>query len=624
MGRLTIPDDATDEQIEVKVREIRGEHDRAQVAAGTARQAAQAEGPMDYLMAPLRGAAQVPGRAVEMGKSLYGGAKSLVTGEAFAPPAERPLAPGEGDILADLSSGMGAGEFPINPHDPLAKGLLRAAAPTILGAVGALAGPPGAGLGVMGGEAINQAFERSGAASRGEPIEPASKMLEDLFATGIFGAATEAMPQVAVKAAGAPAKGFQKKMHGAGREAMAALPFEARPSLAQIGTSRGADIAENVAAASLIGGGRVRQGWAKSGEAAEKLVRKVPADLPTGTGLSVLSKEIETAGKGVIVDYRATREVAKRLLAKERPMGSFGPDDKFVKLMEQLIESGDPVTISPGSPGGPGPAGYTAPVGRVPAVAPVKGIRQIDFNTMKDIRSNFSDAARSTVGPAASKGERGAVRHLAALLKKDMQRSAAAGGHRELLASFDEFNRVARQASTRTRFEEMITQATDTTVDVKGAPGVHPIRGKQLYALLYKAKKDLKGTWDPEALDRFDKFSRVLQTAQSKSAEGTGTMLTQMKQAGAVTAIGGAVGGAATGRGTGVLGGAAAALGVPYVMARALTSPRLYRYLTEGFKNVGTPRGNAAINALMQEIQAQPEEGPKKPGKPYKLPWEKE
>jgi hypothetical protein len=476
----------------------------------------------------------------------------------------------------------------------------------------------------MGGEAINQALERSMAAGRGEPIESGSKMLEDLFATGLFGAAAEAMPQVAVKAAGAPARGFQKKIHGAGREAMAALPFEARPSLAQISTSRVADISENVAAASLIGGGRVRGRWEKSGAAAEALVRKVPADLPTGTGLGLLSKMIETSGKGVIVDYRATREVAKRLLAKERPMGSFGPDDKFVKLMEQLIESGDPVTISPGSPGGPGAAGFTALVGRVPAVAPVKGIRQIDFNTMKDIRSNFSDAARSSVGPAASKGERGAVRHLAALLKKDMQRSAAAGGHKGLLTYFDEFNRIARRASTRSRFEEMITQATDTTVDVAGAPGVHPIRGKQLYALLYKAKKDLKGTWDPEALERFDHFARVLQTAQSKSAEGTGTMLAQMKQAGAVTAIGGAVGGAATGRGTGVLGGAAAALGVPYVMARALDSPRLYRYLTEGFKHVGTPRGNAAINTLMQEIRSQPEEAgePESKKAPYKAPWE--
>jgi hypothetical protein len=265
-------------------------------------------------------------------------------------------------------------------------------------------------------------------------------------------------------------------------------------------------------------------------------------------------------------------------------MGAFGADDKFVKLMTDLIE----------------PRGT------------------VDFTTMKNIVSQFNDAARSPVGVLASKGERGAVRHLAALLKKDMLESAASGGHLELVRTYQDFNKIARQASTRTRFEEMIVQATDTSGHVP------VIKGKNLYSALYKAKKDMRGTWDPEALGRFEKFTRILQTAQGKSKEGTGTMLVQMKQAGAVGTMGAGAGALATGTIAGGIGGAAGALTVPYMMARAMTSPRLYRYLTEGFQNVGTPRGAAAINTFIQEMQAEPEEGPKKPGKPYKLPWERE
>ena len=100
-------------------------------------------------------------------------------------------------------------------------------------------------------------------------------------------------------------------------------------------------------------------------------------------------------------------------------------------------------------------------------------------------------------------------------------------------------------------------------------------------------------------------------------------MLAQMKQAGAVGTLGGAAGALLFGGPAGAVGGAVTALALPAVLSRAITSPRLYRYLTEGFQYSGLPKGNAAINRLMQEIgeeEAQREK--EKPEPEYRAPWE--
>jgi hypothetical protein len=601
MGRLSIPDDATDEQIDVKVRQIKDEHNRAQIAARTARQKAQA-GPGSFMddltglaMAPIRGAAQVPGRAVEMGKGLYGAAKGVVTGEAFGPPAPRDVSPEEQAWLEanyGPESMGGTGDMPLlNPYDPLTKGILRAAAPTIGGAVGSMAGPVGTGVGVMGGEAINQLVERSMAALQGLPVESATKMIEDLFGTGILGGLTEAIPRAVIKGAGAPSRAFQKTIHAPGREAMKALPFEARPSLAQISSSRGVGITENVAEASLFGGGRVTRGKAGAGTGAEKLVRGVPESLPPKGSAEInrLSDQIDALGADVPVDFSRTVAEAKRLLAKERPLGEFGKDDKFTSMIKQVTDLEKEVELIPGVAATKGPAGYTAQVGGTAAQPAVTTPRTVSFVTAKNIRGQLNELARSPVGVLASQSERGAIRRVASLFKKDMLESAAEGGHQTLVRNYQDYNRIARQASTREKFEELIREATSTKKDIT----TPVIQGGVLRSKLFHAKKEFRGTLDAEALQRFEKFSRVLQTAQSRSADGTGRMMIQLTQGTAALGL-------ATG---GLTGPSAAVLGIPYVMSRALASPRFYRYMTEGFQHVGTPRGTAAITTLLREMQ---------------------
>jgi len=446
------------------------------------------------------------------------------------------------------------------------------------------------------------------AALAGQPVESATKMIEDLFATGILGGVTEAVPQMAVKAVSAPAKAFQKSIHPRGREAMEVLSFENRPSLAQISRSRATDISENVAEASLFGGGKITRGKAGAErEALGKLeaeVGKLPAK--GDPRLNRLSDVMDELGKGVVVDTTHTQRVAEKLLAKERPLGEFGADDKFVIMMKKVIGLGREEELIPGIPATKGPAGYTAQVGGRPAQPPVTAPRAVDFTTARGIRRQLVELARQPVGALASQSERGAIRHLASLFKKDMLDAAAEGGHQALVRTFQDFNKIGKQASTRGHFEDAITKATTVT------PNGPLLDGNKMINNLYHAKKELRGSLDPEALSQVEKFSRVLQLAQSKSLEGTGRMMVQLTQAGAMGAV-------VTGK---ITPKASAFLVLPDIMARALTNPRLYRYLTEGFKNVGTPRGSAAINTLISEMQSEEATEQQEMKAPYKAPWE--
>ena len=619
---MEVPDDSTDEFIQAKLRRYLGDTARDQVAAGQARQTAREETFTDYLMAPVRGAMKVPGQAVEMGRGIITMGKHLLTGE-FLDNMSKPRevsGPEEQEVLDMLSRGEAVGEFPINPYDPTAKAIARALPSTIGAGVGSLAGPVGAGTGWMAGEALVQAGERSLAAAGGQPVQPGSEMLEDLFATGILGGVTEAAPQVIGKMATAPAKAFQKRITPAGREAMETLPFKARPSLAQVSDVRGLDIAENVVESSLFGGGQMVARKAASGKAGEAIVRAEVGKMPT-TGspiLKSLSAEIDVLGEGVWVDTTATQKVAEKLLAKARPLGEFGTEDKFVQVMRKVIGLGKEEELLPGITHGP--AGFTAPVSG--ATPPVTAPRRVDFATMRDVRSQLLELSRAPVGVLAGKADRGAVRHLEKLLKKDMLRAATDAGEPRLVRAFQDFNKTAREAATRGHFEDMIVKATDLP------PGEAAVlSGDRLYKALYHARKELRGSLDPESLQRMEKFARVLQTAQSKSTEGTGRIMVQLTQAAAV-------GGVATGvvkAKPGLVASSAAALGLPWALGKVLTSPRLYRYLTTSLEEVGTTRGNAALSALTKELGKASEEEQAADAaagegevKPYRAPWEVE
>ena len=625
---MAVPDDATDEQVSAQWRQFDQDRRADLFQAKAARGVARAENPMGDVqegpvtpegqqaqeetmtqmagraaMAPITALGKVPGKMKETVAGLGG----LLTGKWLQPPAERAVGPEEQEFLDMLSRGESVGEFPINPYDPGAQALGKAIPPIVGGAIGAVGGPVGAGLGVMGGEALVKAFERSQAAQRGEPVQDPIEMIEDLLATGYLGGATEGIARLPGKALAAPPKAFQKTITPPGREAGAALPFEARPSLAQISSSRAADITENVAEASLLGGGRVLRQKGTAAASAEAKVRQVAENLPPkgAARFNVLEREIEGLGSQVFVDVAETREIAKQLLKKERPLGAFGADDKFMKVVEDISRLGEPTRVA--TPGGG--AGFMAEL-----AAPGSYLRPnpVDFVTLKNIRHNLLELARAPVGVLASQAEGGAVRHLSKLLTRNMEASAA--GTPRLTAAFKEWNTLGRQASTRGHFEDMLTRATSTRGDVP------VLDGAKLRSDLFHAKRELRGTLDPDALARFEKFARVLQTAQSKSAEGTGRVMVQLTQAGAMAGL-------ATGLVTGTVPQAAAVatLVVPWVMARAITSPRFYSYLTEGFQHAGTIRGNAAINRMLEEMGAEEQERePTREVDEYKAPWEVE
>ncbi len=103
-------------------------------------------------------------------------------------------------------------------------------------------------------------------------------------------------------------------------------------------------------------------------------------------------------------------------------------------------------------------------------------------------------------------------------------------------------------------------------------------------------EKAMREIYSPAQVESLKQFSNALKVAQERQAEGTGRMLIQLAQGGAVFQIATGVGG-----GAGRL-GAATILLAPAVLARAMTNPRIAKIITDGVK-AGT-KSKVAAGAL--------------------------
>ena len=108
----------------------------------------------------------------------------------------------------------------------------------------------------------------------------------------------------------------------------------------------------------------------------------------------------------------------------------------------------------------------------------------------------------------------------------------------------------------------------------------------------------------PATRESLEQFGRVVTTVQEKQGQGIGRMFIQLKQAGALTQLGGATFFAGAGDPVASI----AILGVPWFLSHLLTSPRATRIMLDGLRVL--PRGTQAVpTAITKAISIIVKEG---------------
>ena len=120
----------------------------------------------------------------------------------------------------------------------------------------------------------------------------------------------------------------------------------------------------------------------------------------------------------------------------------------------------------------------------------------------------------------------------------------------------------------------------------------------KLFRNFTKKENTFRAMFSDKEIGQFEKFQNALRFAQGRKSKATGLpggMMIQMKQSGAVLDLGGLLG-----VGTGFTGAGASILLGPLAIAKTLTTPKIVKALTLGFKYSDNP--SLARRYLLQTL----------------------
>lgn len=413
-------------------------------------------------------------------------------------------------------------------------------------AAGALAGPPGAAGGavagmwrVLGVRAIGAGIGAAAGSLAAEPLDPSEEPLRRAGITGGTGAAGEAVGVIGNRAIFGGV--FRGSITPEGKHALA-LGLRGTP--AQLTRSRALDIIENVAEASLLGGGKIGKARQESVEAAFELVKEFHQTFPKAGELAT--------------------ESYTRLLYKLIP--DFAVDMTPVKkrATEILAQSGQ---ISPGA--------------RQLSNIILEASDKIPFDQAHRLRSHFLGVSRQITSELKPHEASSAARRLAGSLD-DVIEAGASAQSPTALVRWRTANEFVKQTKAGSYIEEtFLRPATQSDGSFSG---------KLIAGRLARVNPEvLAQHLSPAQIQQFKLVASALETFQSKAGkEGTGKIFIQLAQMGAVGYM-------ASGT---HLGYAGAILLMPKVLSMLSTNSVTSRLLVDGLENYGTREGTAALAKL--------------------------
>ena len=416
-------------------------------------------------------------------------------------------------------------------------------------AAGAVAGPPGVAAGAVGGAGTGMArallFRSLGAgigAAAGslaaEPMDPSEEPLKRAGITGGTGAAGEAIGVIGNRVLFGGT--FRGSITPEGKNALA-LGLRGTP--AQLTRSRALDIMENVAEASLLGGGKIGKARQESIDAAFDLVKEFHATFPKAGDLATESytRMLYRLIPDFAVDMTPTKKLAAQVLAQS---GDISPGAR--QLSNLILESAD----------------------------------KVPFDQAARLRSHFLGVSRQITSELKPHEASSAARRLAGALDDAIETGAATKP--QALTRWRTANEFVKQTKAGSYLEEsFLRPATQSDGSLSG---------KTIMGRLARANPDvLAQHLTPAQIQQFKMVSSALETFQAKAGkEGTGKIFIQLAQMGAIGSV-------ATGQ---HLGYAGAILVLPKVMSILVTNPVTSRLLVDGIENYGTREGTAAFAKL--------------------------
>ncbi len=465
-------------------------------------------------------------------------------------------------------------------------------------------------IGAAGGEAIGSVVS--------ETFDPSESPAQSAAAAAALGATGEGVAAGVFKAGQKALAPFKSKLEPGATEAIESVTK--RGGIVTPGTaldSRTIDLLENVAEASLFGGGRlqVTKGGARDiaqdivedfagkfrgagtkediGQVVQELIEEgSDAFRAAGRGLF---RKVDEVASGLQVDMRATKELAQRVLDKsEGGLGSPG----IRRITRTILQKDD----------------------------------SVPFEVAQELRSDLIAIARQGTELVPAKAQ-GAGKILSKSVDDQMVSAAKASNREEVIAAFREANAFWKQgkATFNSSFIKALARKSPEAVFDAGIKAGRPgtirtlretinspdawknIQGQFIDDLLRKSA-DVSGVVNGgqalRALKRFGddalrelfpegetkRFAQVLKTLSltesPASAEGTGRMLIQLTQGGALLNL--VSGGPLRGTSTAII------LGPP-TLARIFTNPTMVKLLTVGLK---APAGSEAVIRASAQLGA--------------------
>ena len=411
---------------------------------------------------------------------------------------------------------------------------------------GAVAGPPGAAAGAATGIGRALLFRSLGAglgAAAGslaaEPLDPSEEPLKRAAITGGTGAAGEAIGVVGNRVLFGGV--FRGSITPEGHHALA-LGLRGTP--AQLTRSRALDIMENVAEASLLGGGKIGKARQEAVDAAFDLVKEFHQTFPKAGELATESytRLLYRLIPDFAVDMTPVKELAAEVAAQS---GQISPGAR--QLSTIILETG-----------------FTIP-----------------FEQAQRLRSHFLGVSRQITSELKPHEASSAARRLAGALDDVIETGATAKSPQALIR-WRTANEFVKQTKAGSYIEEaFLRPATQSDGSLSG---------KLIAGRLARANPEVLATHlSPAQIQQFKLVASALETFQSKAGkEGTGKIFIQLAQMGAVGYL-------ASGT---HLGYAGAVLIAPKVLSVLATNPVTARLLVDGIENYGTREGTAAFAKL--------------------------
>lgn len=527
-------------------------------------------------------------------------------------------------------------------------------APEIIGGTigGIVGGIPGAALGGGAGTA----YKSIGKQLAGQPAT-SEEVAKDIAIGGAEQAVGEGLGGLVVKGAGAILRPFASKIIegiGAARSMFEKVGGRYLPS--QVTSSRVLDLAEGISGGSILGGGAIKT--AKEGQ--QTVLNKMADNLAASFGKTASPEEIgsvvlntieggkeafHTAGRSL---YSKVDElVAGKVRTVSQPFTKTSPivDQLGKPIVTEGVEELEVGIVS------------SAPIKemakdilkkRTVSMAPSKYgdalLRRasrlpdnISFEQAQTLRSELLSIPREERGTVGEKIAGDLARGVDTAMESVGRELAPDAYHAWRRAN--QFWKAGKERFENNFINRLVEKDAEKVVSSMVVPGaVTPI--KKLYKILTpQAKKSfqsgamqkilsnsadvdgnihgkliakqIKNLSDPtlsavfnnQQVQTLKNFAKAAELAQTRVGEGTGSMFIQLKQAGAIMQLVGAVGlgtGLATGS-EGMQTGSAVVLIAPYVMGKMLTNPITAKWLTEGLL---AQAGSSRATQLSKQIVA--------------------